>query len=81
MFPYSYNLCKMFNTYYFMLAFALFFMCRSKPSNQIGCFEELYSALINLLMFCLRATLLSASFYTIWGTICYKETFGMWIIY
>lgn len=80
MFPSSYNLWKIFNTSSFTLALADLRTCNNKWSNQMGCLDKLYSLRISLLMFWRRATLLSANFYTIWGTINSMLTFGTWRI-
>ena len=67
----------MFKTSSFILELADFFMCSKRQSIQIGCFFSMYSFLINLLIFCLKATLLSLSVSTNWGTICSRIILGV----
>ena len=67
----------MFKIYYFKLEFAAFLACSKMLSIQTGSLVSKYSLLINLLMFCRRATLLSVNFYTTWGTNTSKFIFGI----
>ena len=71
----------MLRTYSLMLAFEDFLMWISKLSSQIGCFVWLYSLLMSLLIFCLKATLLSFNFSTIWGTSWSRLMWGVCKIY
>jgi hypothetical protein len=71
----------MFKTYYLTFEFTFFLMCSSKLSSQTGSRDIVYSLFMSLLIFWRSATLLSDSFYTIWGTICYKFKLGILSIY